>query len=133
MSEPSHCRLIIREGPFAGKEFDLEQPQVLLGRDSSCDIHLDYEAVSRRHARLTWQGHHYTVEDLASSNGTYLNSQLLEIFLQHSDQPVGTGCDAGFTIRPPGSENQFAQATIVELLDRGRAAVRHLLGAEPPG
>jgi len=56
--------------------FDLSEGEIVLGRDINCDIHLDSEAVSRRHVRIfTLMGDAF-LEDLGSSNGTYVNGQL---------------------------------------------------------
>lgn len=46
---------------------------LLIGRDSGCDIVLADSAVSSRHARLTWQGGQWLLEDLGSSNGSRIN------------------------------------------------------------
>jgi ABC-type multidrug transport system ATPase subunit/pSer/pThr/pTyr-binding forkhead associated (FHA) protein len=48
-------------------------PAVLFGRDRACDQVLDYPMVSRRHARLSRVGDAIQIEDLGSSNGTYVN------------------------------------------------------------
>jgi len=46
---------------------------VLLGRAPECDIRLDDVAASARHARISKRGRHWQVEDLDSSNGTFIN------------------------------------------------------------
>ncbi|MBX3244850.1 MAG: FHA domain-containing protein [Acidobacteria bacterium] len=59
-------------------ELSFEQPRVLIGRDTSCDISFEkdkYPMVSRRHAELSWGGRSWMVADLGSSYGTYLNGQ----------------------------------------------------------
>src|SRR5262245_53419794 len=48
---------------------------MVLGRDPSVDIVLNSPGVSRQHARITLQGYQYLIEDLGSSNGTFLNGQ----------------------------------------------------------
>jgi pSer/pThr/pTyr-binding forkhead associated (FHA) protein len=66
--------LEIIEGPGAGRTITLSAP-VILGRDPTVDETLDDERISRRHARLTPAGPTaVTVEDLGSSNGTFVNS-----------------------------------------------------------
>jgi ABC-type multidrug transport system ATPase subunit/pSer/pThr/pTyr-binding forkhead associated (FHA) protein len=49
--------------------------QVLLGRDPACQIHLDHPSVSRHHAEIVRQGANYSVRDLRSANGTFVNGQ----------------------------------------------------------
>ncbi|WP_233104149.1 GGDEF domain-containing protein [Haliangium ochraceum] len=57
-----------------GKRFPLEQEEFVLGRGADCDIQVDYDSVSRRHARVyrDSQGR-WLVEDLGSTNGSYVN------------------------------------------------------------
>src|SRR5688572_12330818 len=47
----------------------------MLGRDPSVDIVLNSPGISRQHARVTLQGYQYLIEDLGSSNGTFVNGQ----------------------------------------------------------
>jgi signal transduction histidine kinase len=65
------------QGPHAGSLYPLEGRRVTLGRQSGVDLFLDSVEVSRRHARVTREGEHFFLEDLGSSNGTYLNGTLL--------------------------------------------------------
>lgn len=57
----------------SGQEFELAKPVMVLGRDPSVDIVLNSPGVSRQHARVTLQGYQYLIEDLGSSNGTFVN------------------------------------------------------------
>src|SRR4051812_44108238 len=67
--------LEIVEGPGAGKQVPLDNV-VDVGREPSLPLHLDEDTqVSRRHARFTAQGGGAAVEDLGSTNGTYVNEQ----------------------------------------------------------
>ena len=67
--------LEIVEGPGAGKQIPLDNV-VDVGREPSLPLHLDEDTqVSRRHARFTAQGGGVAVEDLGSTNGTYVNEQ----------------------------------------------------------
>lgn len=53
------------------------QPEVVVGRDTSCDLILEENTVSAEHARLSFHDGRWWVEDLGSRNGTYLNEELL--------------------------------------------------------
>ncbi len=73
---PSH-RLVMHSGPLAGKAYPLEKGEIFVGRDLSNDIVINDPEISRRHARLFTQGSNYVIEDLGSTNGTYVNGQRL--------------------------------------------------------
>jgi pSer/pThr/pTyr-binding forkhead associated (FHA) protein len=69
--------LEIVEGDDAGRQTPLEG-SIEIGREGSTGLALDDEQASRRHARVTAQGDTAMVEDLGSTNGTYLNGQPIE-------------------------------------------------------
>jgi ABC transport system ATP-binding/permease protein len=62
-------------GERAGSPVDFKGTSLTLGRDPQCDQVLDYPMVSWRHARLTRENDDIFVEDLGSTNGTFVNSQ----------------------------------------------------------
>jgi hypothetical protein len=66
------------DGPNAGKRIFLEQADLLIGRDESCDLVIADRQVSRQHARIRHEGGHHLLEDLGSKNGTFVNGQELE-------------------------------------------------------
>jgi pSer/pThr/pTyr-binding forkhead associated (FHA) protein len=53
------------------------QPQILIGRDTNCDLSVMDEALSAHHARLTHHHGQWWLEDLNSTNGTFLNREKL--------------------------------------------------------
>ena len=67
-------RLVAVEGPLSGKTFYLDEP-VSIGRLGSNDICLEDPFVSRNHCVIRNDGDEYLIEDLNSSNGTYLNGE----------------------------------------------------------
>ncbi len=67
--------LVMQQGPYPGQSFPLYKDALILGRDPLSDIVVDEDGVSRHHARLTRQGYQWVVEDLGSSNGTFVNGQ----------------------------------------------------------
>lgn len=73
----SQFQLIMRSGPTPGAAFTLEGDQLTIGRDSTNEITINDAEISRRHARLTFQGGKYVLEDLGSTNGTFVNGQRL--------------------------------------------------------
>ena len=70
-------QLIMRSGPTPGAAYALEGDQLNIGRDSTNEIAINDAEVSRRHARLTFQGGKFVLEDLGSTNGTFVNGQRL--------------------------------------------------------
>ena len=73
----SQFQLIMRSGPTPGASFILEGDQLTVGRDATNEIVINDAEISRRHARLTFQGGKYVLEDLGSTNGTFVNGQRL--------------------------------------------------------
>ena len=65
--------LVYPPGADMGKRFPLSRNEVVLGRGSDCDIQVDRDSVSRRHARVFRNGEQWMVEDLGSTNGSYVN------------------------------------------------------------
>ena len=73
----SNFRLVMRAGPSVGKVFPLEKNEVFIGRDLGNDVVINDPEISRRHARLFSQGSSYVLEDLGSTNGSFVNGQRL--------------------------------------------------------
>ena len=71
----SGWQLLARQGPRAGQAFDLNKPVVTIGREAGNDIVLEDPQVSRQHARLMLQGASYVIEDLGSTNGSFVNGR----------------------------------------------------------
>jgi diguanylate cyclase (GGDEF)-like protein len=65
--------LIYPPGPEMGKRWPLGSDEIVLGRGSDCDIQIDRDSVSRKHARIFRVGDQWFVEDLGSTNGSYIN------------------------------------------------------------
>jgi pSer/pThr/pTyr-binding forkhead associated (FHA) protein len=70
-------RLIVRQGPIQGQIFELNKNEISVGRDISNDFVINDAEVSRKHAKLTLGGDRYKIEDLNSTNGTYIDGQRL--------------------------------------------------------
>ena len=101
----SSARLTIKAGPGSGKVVELAQQEVVIGRAAPASLVIPMPDISRRHARVIFQGGNYVLEDLGSSNGTFINGQRLqqpqvladgveiqlgaEVFLVFSQQPSG--------------------------------------------
>jgi pSer/pThr/pTyr-binding forkhead associated (FHA) protein len=73
----SSFRMIVRTGPNPGTTYDLTKEVTLMGRDVSNDIILGDSEISRQHARLTRTPGGYVIEDLGSTNGSFVNGERL--------------------------------------------------------
>jgi diguanylate cyclase (GGDEF)-like protein len=67
--------LVRVDGPCNGQVYSLDSAQLIVGRSASADVRLTDEGVSRRHASLIHTRSHFFVEDLQSSNGTFLEGR----------------------------------------------------------
>jgi pSer/pThr/pTyr-binding forkhead associated (FHA) protein len=68
--------LIIVRGPGTGQTYTLGGEAVIVGREAqSAKFVIEDPAVSRRHARISRQGDTYLIEDLGSTNGTFINAE----------------------------------------------------------
>ena len=68
------------------KKVEIEKPEITIGRSPNADIQIDNLAVSKLHAKLIKDNGQYVVEDLNSTNGTFLNDEKIpKAVLKHND------------------------------------------------
>ncbi len=109
-------RLIVRRGPQPNQVFELNKDVITLGRDITNDITINDPEVSRHHLRITRGTDGYNLEDLGSTNGTFINGQRLtgSRALNRGDM-IGLGETVTLTydvMRPQQSQqppNQYSQ------------------------
>lgn len=77
MQQNDSFRLVVRRGPQPNQAYELAKDVVTLGRDITNDIVINDPELSRHHLRITRTGDGYTLEDLGSTNGTFVNGQRL--------------------------------------------------------
>lgn len=78
LSKPNIPALLIsKPGDEAPQSFTI--PEVIIGRSGRSDYPIANETVSARHARLSYHHNQWWVEDLNSTNGTYLNDERLSV------------------------------------------------------
>ncbi|WP_426752434.1 diguanylate cyclase [Myxococcus sp. Y35] len=70
--------LVVIYGLDLGRKFDLTSEETLIGRSSKADIQIDQESVSRNHASITNTREGVRIRDLGSTNGTFINDELVE-------------------------------------------------------
>jgi hypothetical protein len=84
--------LVVRSGGgMAGQSFQPAEGRTLIGRSPDCEIFLDDVTVSRRHAELVRDGDTFTIRDLGSLNGSYVNRKRIESAVLEDDDEVQIG------------------------------------------
>ena len=73
-----HALLVVQRGPGSGSRFLLDADQVNAGRHPDSEIFLDDVTVSRRHAEFKRSSDTFTVSDVGSLNGTYVNRDRID-------------------------------------------------------
>ena len=86
-------QLVIRKGPNAGQTILLVAPTLTLGRDPVADVVIDDAEVSRLHARLVETPDGYRLQDLGSTNGTFVDGRNISAgpILLEPDQEIQLG------------------------------------------
>ena len=90
---PTH--VLVTEGSNVGERAELAAGPVLIGRGSDAAIRLDDDYVSTRHARIAASGDQWFVEDLGSTNGTFVGTVRIS---QPTTITMGTQVRVGKTI-----------------------------------
>jgi hypothetical protein len=84
--------LVVTAGPLTGTKITLGDQPILIGRADDSTLVLTDDFASSRHARLTNRGGQWYVEDLGSTNGTYLDQQRVQgPLLVSPGQPIRIG------------------------------------------
>jgi len=92
MDKEHQYSLRIIEGPSSGEEFNFTDIEITVGRDSRNDLVIEYPAVSTTHAKITRDGEKIQIEDMGSSNGTFVNGDLIkEPYTLNSGDVIGLG------------------------------------------
>ena len=76
--EGGRAVLIVKRGPNAGSKFFLDSDVTVVGRHPDTDIFLDDITVSRRHAEIRRDENGFSLHDVGSLNGTYVNRERVE-------------------------------------------------------
>lgn len=75
MHSGASYRLIVRRGPQPNQQYELTRDTITIGRDITNDVVINDPEISRHHSRLMRTQAGYTIEDLRSTNGTFVNRQ----------------------------------------------------------
>ncbi len=120
--------LLMVQGPGVGRRFVLEDREIIIGRQAGTTIHLDHRDISRRHARITREGEGFFLEDLGSSNGTFLNGLTIKgkVLLRPQNHIRIGPCELIFedvaVAQPPASPK--AESSDADLVIRGELSIQ---------
>jgi hypothetical protein len=154
------ARIVISHGDMVEQEVELTKPRMTIGRHPSNDIVIAHRAVSSQHAAITVSASDIQVEDLGSTNGTFVNGQriarqtladrdVIKIALHTISYVVGTATAAPrvASIEIMNGPNQGKKLTLVKPLttlgspgvlvvvigrEDGRYFIRHVDGSGVP-
>jgi signal transduction histidine kinase/pSer/pThr/pTyr-binding forkhead associated (FHA) protein len=120
-AEGSVARLLVIKGADEGKQFELTEGTLSVGRDASNFIRLHDTEVSRRHAEFRVSGDDFVVVDKGSANGTFVNSQRVQ---EHALEP-GDQILIGQTVLIFSTTNAETEAEAGDLAERISLITRH--------
>ena len=112
-------RLEIVDGPEKGKVFPLERDETVIGRLAYCDVILPQKNISRQHARLVRSGSEHYLEDLDSTNGTFLNGKRVRTRTKLRDHDLIRVYDVTLLFR----DSLEPEAPAAKVRDAGSAGV----------
>ncbi len=105
--------LLITKGPRTGEKIILDNLPLTIGRMKPADVVIDVGSISRNHARISRAGPGYSIEDLGSSNGTFVNGEKIQAprpLSENDTISLGSDVELRFVLASVESAN----ATIVE-------------------
>jgi diguanylate cyclase (GGDEF)-like protein len=83
--------LVVIYGLDLGKKYNVDRPSIVIGRSSKADIQIDQESVSRNHCKLINTGKSIMLRDLGSTNGTYVNDELVDEYVLRDGDLIKVG------------------------------------------
>lgn len=107
------ARLVVRRGPNPNETFDLSEAQISIGRSPANGIPIVDPEISRKHAQLVQQGDGYALEDLGSTNGSFVNGRRITGLtpLHHGDIiELGEAINLVYLVGPLDSEATMVDA-----------------------
>lgn len=123
--------------PVGAPAITVRTSEVVIGRAPECDQVVDLPMVSSRHARIFWSGDRFLIEDLGSSNGTYVNGNRItnSVVVVHGDL-IALGSSAfvlDITSWQPEAEHVNLHEGVAILTEPPSAAEQKLVSATTAG
>ena len=119
------AKLIVTAGPLGQREIEVNKDVFSLGRMPENDIELRDSLVSRKHSELIRRGNRFTLYDLGSSNGTYVNKKRIDVKVLDDGDEVTVGesvfvfKDENSPPRPADSAQEPAESELIASLYGG--------------
>lgn len=103
------AKLIVTTGPLAPREIEIGKDVFSMGRMPENDIELRDSLVSRKHSELIRRANRFTLYDLGSSNGTYVNKKRVDVKVLDDGDEISVG-ETTFTFKDENSPQRPAEA-----------------------
>jgi sigma-B regulation protein RsbU (phosphoserine phosphatase) len=119
--------LVFLAGTIAGRRYRLSDGEYVIGRRSDCQIFVPDMRVSRQHARLSKQPDGWSLEDLGSNNGTYINGVRLQAAtaLRHNDEIMIANNRIRVEAQDGSTDQKLPEASMVTIVDvSGQSLIR---------
>ena len=132
----SHATLLILNGPNRGVRYELspDDRNIVIGRSVGTRIRVDDTEVSRQHARIAFDGQNFSLHDLGSANGTYVNGHVRSETILRSGDTIRVGTTR-LTFQFVGDEQLSVSAAQVHFIDDSpsgqHSAIVQQVQAEP--
>ena len=84
-------RIILKFNSTVIKEIKIDQDEIIIGRDSENEVQIDNVAVSREHAKIIKDSNSYYIQDLNSTNGTFVNGKKINKKFLKKDDEISIG------------------------------------------
>ncbi|NOZ86727.1 MAG: FHA domain-containing protein [Deltaproteobacteria bacterium] len=100
------ARLVCLSPPFEGLDISLNKPEILIGRDESCQVCLDHRSVEGRHAKVAFQEGTFSVIDLGTESGIQVNDETYRMVTLRKGDILAIG-SLRFRFVAPGENFNF--------------------------
>ncbi|MCY4146408.1 MAG: FHA domain-containing protein [Chloroflexi bacterium] len=134
MQQDDSFRLVVRRGPQPNESFKIGADATTLGRGINNDIVINDREISRSHMRLLRSGDSLTLEDLGSTNGTFVNGKRIAGItpLQVGDM-IGLGDTVVLALELARDEARLGDFLPIEPADAPTPGPQLGYGLQPPG
>jgi hypothetical protein len=124
------ARLVGRTGEYQGNEFFIKGEDFLIGRAFECHLMLNDEMISSHHARIVRTGEHYELQDLGSTNGTFVNGEKIDKKVLRTNDRIQLG-GLQFEFLQPLDVSRTMVATPEAMAELAKAKAHAIPAAAP--